>query len=113
MIDIDKRVKIVELLEAGEKPARIARELKISRTSVYHVKREAKEGKLKRLKADEVKEPTGVVEAIVIKEVPNPRLLLATVNNRFVRVVKKPNLRFRPRTKVLVMEVKGDIYRLV
>lgn len=113
MIDIDKRVKIVELLEAGEKPARIARELKISRTSVYHVKREAKEGKLKRLKADEVKEPVGIAEAEIIKEVPNPRLLLATVNGRFVRVVKKPGVNVPLRRKVKVMEVKGDLYRLV
>lgn len=112
MVDKEKRIKIVEKLESGESPTKIARELEVSRNTVYRVKKEAKEGHIKDLKENEPK-TVGIEEAEVIKLVPNERLLLAKVGDRFVRVVKQPKIRPKIRSKIRVMEVTDDLYRLV
>jgi transcriptional regulator len=112
MVDNGKRVKIVEMLESGESPTEIARKLKTSRNTVYRVKKESKEGNLKDLKVNEPK-TVGIEEAQVIKLVPNERLVLARIGDRFIRVVKQPTLRPKVRSTIKVMEVKDDLYRLV
>lgn len=113
MIEVDTRVKVVEMLEAGEKPAHIARKLKIGRQSVYRIKKESEEGKLKEPKAVAQEEAKTEKDAQVIKLVPNPRLLLAMIDKRFVRVVKRPNINPKARSIIKVMEVRGDLYRMV
>lgn len=92
--------QVVELLEVGVRPSHIAKQLGISRNTVYRVKKEIKEG------AD-------VMEATVIKLVPNERLFLAEVAGRLVRVVKKVEIKPRPRSTVRVHKVNNDLYRLV
>ena len=92
--------QVVELLEAGVRPTHIAKELGISRNTVYRVKKELKEG-------------AGIFEATVIKLVPNERLFLATVGDRLVRVVKKVDIQPKPRSTVRVQKVNNDLYRLV
>lgn len=112
MVDNEKRVKIVEMLEQGIGPTKIAKELGTSRNTVYRVKKEYKEGHIKDLKENKPK-TVGVEEAEVIKLVPNERLLVARLGDRFIRVVKQPKLRPKIRSRIRVMEVKGDLYRLV
>jgi hypothetical protein len=67
---------------------------------VYRVKKEIEEG-------------GNVMDATVIKLVPNERLFLAEVAGRLVRVVKKVDIRPNPRSKVRVHKVNNDLYRLV
>jgi len=92
--------QVVELLEVGVRPTHIAKELGISRNTVYRVKKELKEG-------------GNVMDATVIKLVPNERLFLAEVAGRLVRVVKRVDIRPKPRSTVRVHKVNNDLYRLV
>jgi hypothetical protein len=48
-----------------------------------------------------------------VKVVPNPRLFLGLVGDRFIRVVKKPNQMVRAKSVVKGQWVKDDVYRLV
>ena len=114
MVVKDKRVRIVEMLEMGERPTHIARKLKVSRNTVYRVKKESAEGELKDLKENKPKK-MGIEQGHVIKILPNTRMVLAQVppGGRIVRVVKNPKLQLRPKSKINVMEVSGDVFRLV
>ena len=117
MVEKGKRVKIVEMLESGDGPTKIARELGVSRNTVYRVKKEAKAGHIKDLKENEPK-TVGIHQAQVVKLVPNQRLLLARLPDlgdgaRFIRVVKPPSVQPRVNSLIRVMEVKDDMYRLV
>lgn len=114
MVVKDKRVRIVEMLEMGERPTHIARKLKVSRNTVYRVKKESAEGELKDLKENKPKK-VGIEQGQVIKILPNTRMVLAQVppGGRIVRVVKNPKLQLRPKSKINVMEVSGDVFRLV
>ena len=92
--------QVVELLEVGVMPTHIAKELGISRNTVYRVK-------------EELKKVTVIMEATVIKLVPNERVFLAEVAGRLVRVVKKVHIKPIPRSTVRVQKVNNDLYRLV
>jgi hypothetical protein len=113
----DVRAQVLAMLAEGEGPSAIAKEVGIARTSVYRIKKEAAEGKVKHhTKGDPPqpgKDPNEVVDVHVVKVVPNPRLFLGLVGDRFIRVVKKPNQMVRPKSVVKGQWVKDDVYRLV
>ena len=114
MVVKDTRARIVEMLEMGERPTHIAKKLKVSRNTVYRVKKEAKQGELKDLKENKPRR-VGLVQGQVIKILPNTRMVLAQVppGGRIVRVVKNPTVNLKVKSRINVMEVNGDVFRLV
>ena len=59
--------------------------------------------------------PRGIVEAYVLKHVPNPRLMLIAFpdNENIARCVKRPEDNRPPKTKLFVKQVDDDLFRIV
>jgi hypothetical protein len=115
MLDNDIRDKVVTLLDDGVGPSAIVKKLGVSRTSIYRIKDEIKNGEVKAKPADPLPPPppTSYTVAKVLKEVPNPRLFLAEIDGKVVKVVKKEGRFLRRGALLRVQSVRDDLYRLV
>ena len=113
MLDNDIRDKVVTLLDDGVGPSAIVKKLGVSRTSIYRIKDEIKNG----AKPADPLPPSSFapdyVSLKVVKEVPNPRLFLGEIDGRVVKVVKKEGRSVRRGVMLRVQQVGNDLYRLV
>ena len=115
MLDNDVRDKVVTLLDDGVGPSAIVKKLGVSRTSIYRIKDEIKNGEVKVQPADPLPPSTigDYMVAKAVKEVPNPRLFLADIDGKVVKVVKKEGRSIRRGASLRVQQVGNDLYRLV
>ena len=90
--------KVALLLQTGESVTSVAKQMNISRKTVTRWKKDFN--------------TQTVFDATVIKLVPNERLILAQVGDRLVRVIKRIDVKPRPRSVVTVRFVEEDLYQM-
>ena len=90
--------KVALLLQAGETVTSVAKQMNISRKTVTRWKKDLN--------------TQTVFDATVIKLVPNERLFLGQVGDRLVRVIKKVDVKPRPRSVVRVRFIEEDLYQM-
>lgn len=90
--------KVALLLQVGESVTSVAKQMGISRKTVTRWKKDFN--------------TQTVFDATVIKLVPNERLFLGQVGDRLVRVIKKIEVKPRPRSVVKVRFVEEDLYQM-
>lgn len=90
--------KVASLLQVGENVTSIAKQMGISRKTVTRWKKDFS--------------TQTVFDATVIKLVPNERLFLGQVGDRLVRVIKKIEIKPRPRSVVKVRFIEEDLYQM-
>jgi len=90
--------KVALLLQTGDSVTAIAKQMGIGRRTVTRWKAEL--------------DKNTVFDATVIKLVPNERLFLAQVGDRLVRVIKRIDVKPRPRSVVKVRFIEEDLYQM-
>tara|TARA_R110002110_G_C13395651_1_gene712320 strand:- start:1226 stop:1567 length:342 start_codon:yes stop_codon:yes gene_type:complete len=103
----EQRDQIVRLRLAGKSWPKIAKETGVPKSTVIGIwKEHSTEPEPPKLKQ--------IIQARVLKLVPNPRLMLIYFEDRegVARCVKKPESNHPPKSLILVKKVDDDLYRL-